>query len=161
NADRVILVDRQENSQNKRKKNDFYEVPYNRDRIDISDEELCEHSDNDVNYYVVCRHFLTGTWSSRDGKVFPGGLLHHPEELSVFVSQLYVLLDICSRGRRAVAPERRSLAPSMRRLAANQLRKTLQRKRVCSAKFRYRYPECEMANEEGVNLASIEIQWIH
>uniref|UniRef100_F6S0A3 Deleted in autism protein 1 homolog n=1 Tax=Ciona intestinalis TaxID=7719 RepID=F6S0A3_CIOIN len=67
--------------------------------------------------------------------------------IKVFSSQMFVLLDICSRGKTAVAPERRTLSHSIRRLAANQLRNVLERRRICSPDFKYRYPECELAED--------------
>ncbi|XP_078482175.1 divergent protein kinase domain 2A-like [Ciona intestinalis] len=162
NAGDVILIDSYDIKQNNSKKDKgLYEVRYKQEKVDIAEENLCNHSENDVNYYVICRHFLGGTWKERKGKKYPGGLLHDPKEFGVFSSQMFVLLDICSRGKTAVAPERRTLSHSIRRLAANQLRNVLERRRICSPDFKYRYPECELAEDAGINLPNIELQWLH
>ena len=61
----------------------FYETPYSRQHFAIPEIDFCKYNQTDINYYTVCNHFLTGTWTGLDGKPLKGGLLHDPQGLSV------------------------------------------------------------------------------
>ena len=61
----------------------FRETAYHRERFHVAEERICRYNRTDVNYYTVCRNFLTGSWKGLKGETLFGGLLHDPEELSV------------------------------------------------------------------------------
>ncbi|XP_076823711.1 divergent protein kinase domain 2B-like [Clavelina lepadiformis] len=162
NTDNLVVVDQADESTGFF--SEPYEVPFHKHKLKLNEDNICRYNVTDINYYSVCRHFLGGSWKYSSGEILKGGLLHHPvEEQSHFANEMYVLLDICIRGRLALPKDTPPSTKGIRSIAAAKLRKLLMKKRTCQPQFRYRYPECQYEQKlhYGIyNLPDFELKWL-